>query len=123
MMRSSSKTEGESEVLSDLGVDALLPWRFCLRSSMTVSASRLSADEALDDCLICGGAACLCRGVENAPVDWRWRASYISCSSLGRRCGDGPEAKCGKEEEGKLEDDADVGLLVEENLEEEEEKE
>lgn len=30
------------------------------------------------------------RGVEKAPVDCRWRRSKISCSSFGRRGGDGP---------------------------------
>lgn len=29
------------------------------------------------------------RGVLNAPVDWRWRASKRSCSSLGSRGGAG----------------------------------
>jgi hypothetical protein len=33
------------------------------------------------------------RGVLNAPVLWRWRRSKISCSSLGRRGGAGPELK------------------------------
>lgn len=32
----------------------------------------------------------LVRGVLNAPVDWRWRSSKISCSSFGRRGGAGP---------------------------------
>lgn len=30
------------------------------------------------------------RGVLNAPVDWRWSFSKSSCSSFGRRGGEGP---------------------------------
>ena len=33
------------------------------------------------------------RGVEKAPVDWAWSFSKSSCSSLGRRGGEGPGRK------------------------------
>lgn len=35
------------------------------------------------------------RGVLNAPVLWRWSFSKISCSSFGRRGGEGPLPKGG----------------------------
>lgn len=45
------------------------------------------------DWLILGGA----RGVENAPVDCFCSCSKISCSSLGRRGGEGPGDQAEKE--------------------------
>jgi hypothetical protein len=64
---------------------------------MTLSASATSEVLESGDWFIRGG--CLIaeagesRGVENAPVDWRWRDSKSSCSSFGRRGGEGPLPK------------------------------
>lgn len=61
------------------------------RLEMVDSAAAISEEVELGDWLILGDA----RGVEKAPVDWRWRVSKRSCSSFGRRGGEGPVWKGG----------------------------
>ena len=68
---------------SNLEVDD--PAAFSTRSEIVLSALTMSAADASGDWVIFGGD----RGVENAPVDSRWSDSKSSCSSLGRRSGDG----------------------------------
>ena len=58
---------------------------FSTRFEVVLSALAMSVADASGDWLIFGGD----REVENAPVDSRWSNSKSSCSSLGRRSGDG----------------------------------
>ena len=59
---------------------------FSVRREISDCAAAASDEVASGDWFICGGE----RGVEKAPVDWRWRVSKISCSPFGRRGGEGP---------------------------------
>lgn len=62
-----------------------------VRLLMTLFASARSEGVESGDWFICGGDRW--RGVENAPVDWRCSVSKSSCSSFGRRGGEGPGRK------------------------------